>query len=119
MVELIIWNKTYEAMPGKKPRSMQLPSGDWVVDLDPETVMRLIDKAVNALFTPTPKKDALVNQMEAARILGVTVRALEAWRHRGGGPLYIRISKRCIRYRQGDLQNFITERERSSTSEAS
>ena len=61
--------------------------------------------------------DALVRQEEAARILDLTPRALEAWRHKGGGPRYIRISARCVRYRRADLQAWIAERERYSTSQ--
>lgn len=62
--------------------------------------------------------DALLRQEEAARILNVTPRALEAWRYRGGGPHYLRISGRCIRYRLADLQAWLSERERASTSAA-
>ena len=61
--------------------------------------------------------DALVRQEEAARLLDLTPRALEAWRHKGGGPRYIRISARCVRYRRADLQAWIAERERYSTSQ--
>ncbi len=62
--------------------------------------------------------DVLLRQEDAARILDLTPRALEAWRHKGGGPRYIRISARCVRYRRADLQAWIAERERHSTSEA-
>ena len=62
--------------------------------------------------------DVLIRQEEAARLLGVSPRALEAWRYRGGGPGYIRISGRCIRYRRSDIMAWIAERERHSTSEA-
>ena len=61
--------------------------------------------------------ETLLRQEEAAQILGLTPRALEAWRHRGGGPTFIKISGRCIRYRQSDLLKWIAERERTSTSQ--
>jgi excisionase family DNA binding protein len=70
------------------------------------------------LHDRTSQHHDLLRQEEAARILNVTSRALEAWRHRGGGPRYIRISGRCIRYRQADLHAWLAERERSSTSAA-
>lgn len=67
---------------------------------------------------PAVDSDVLIRQEEAARLLGVSPRALEAWRYRGGGPKFIRISGRCIRYRRADLQAWIAERERHSTAEA-
>ncbi len=61
--------------------------------------------------------DSLVRQEGAAIILGVTPRCLENWRHRGGGPNFIRISARCIRYRRSDINKWIEERVRTSTSD--
>lgn len=61
--------------------------------------------------------DSLVRQEEAALILGVTPRCLENWRHRGGGPNFVRISARCIRYRRLDLNKWVEERVRTSTSD--
>ncbi len=74
--------------------------------------------AIPASGNALTDSDALIRQEEAARLLGVSPRALEAWRYRGGGPKFIRISGRCIRYRRADLQAWIAERERHSTSEA-
>ena len=61
--------------------------------------------------------ESLVRQEKAAIILEVTPRCLENWRHRGGGPNFIRISARCIRYRRSDLNKWIAERVRTSTSD--
>ena len=61
--------------------------------------------------------DRLLRQEEAAAILNLTPRCLENWRHRGEGPKFIRISGRCIRYRQSDLEAWIEERVRTSTSD--
>ncbi len=66
---------------------------------------------------PIEDFDSLVRQEEAAIILGVTPRCLENWRHRGGGPSYVRISARCIRYRRSDLKSWVEERVRTSTSD--
>ena len=65
----------------------------------------------------SPDLDALLSEGQAATLLGVTPRALQAWRQRGGGPLFVRISSRCIRYRKRDLVAFAEARLRSSTSE--
>ena len=59
--------------------------------------------------------DQLMRQEQAALILEVTPRCLENWRHRGGGPRWIQISTRCIRYRRSDLIQFIEERLKSNT----
>jgi predicted DNA-binding transcriptional regulator AlpA len=63
------------------------------------------------------KPDCLLRPNEAARQLGVSLSCLEAWRYRGGGPRFVRISARCVRYRRVDLEQWIRERVRSSTSE--
>ena len=59
--------------------------------------------------------DQLMRQEQAALILGVTPRCLENWRWRGGGPRWVKISARCIRYRRSDLIQFIEARVRIST----
>ena len=50
-----------------------------------------------------------------AQQLNVSMRTLEAWRYRGGGPKFIRISARCIRYRLGDLVEWQQLHERANT----
>ena len=47
--------------------------------------------------------DLLLRPGQAAELLGFTPRALEAWRHRGGGLLFVRVSARAVRYRRRDL----------------
>ena len=59
----------------------------------------------------------LLRQEDAARYLSVSPRALEAWRHRGGGPPAVFISKRCVRYRLSDLEDWIQAHVRASTSD--
>ena len=66
---------------------------------------------------PTLDPDALLREPEAARLLGLTPRTLEAWRHRGGGPPFIPLSRRAIRYRRGDLIDWAQERRVRSTAE--
>ena len=61
--------------------------------------------------------DALLTERETAALLGVTDRCLQAWRYRGGGPHFVKISARCVRYRLIDLENFIESRIRTSTSD--
>ncbi|HEY7195546.1 MAG TPA: helix-turn-helix domain-containing protein [Gemmatimonadales bacterium] len=59
----------------------------------------------------------LLDEREAARRLGVKHTTLQQWRHHGGGPPFVRISARCIRYRLEDLERFAAERLRASTSD--
>lgn len=59
--------------------------------------------------------DALMPEQRAARFLGVSARALQKWRHEGGGPQYVRLSSRCIRYRRRDLIGWSEARLKTST----
>lgn len=59
----------------------------------------------------------LLTESEAAAFLNFTPRAMQAWRIRGGGPAYIRVSARAIRYRQEDIDRWLDERRRTSTSD--
>lgn len=61
--------------------------------------------------------DRLINEHEAADYIGHSVRTLQKWRVTGGGPKYVRVSARSIRYRRRDLNEWIEARIRSHTSE--
>lgn len=60
--------------------------------------------------------DSLINEIEAAKFLGYTVRALQNWRVRGGGPVFIKVSARSVRYRRRDLITWADELAVTSTS---
>ena len=51
--------------------------------------------------------DRLIGEKEAASYLCYSVRALQNWRVRGGGPLFIKVSGRSVRYTRRDLQDWI------------
>ena len=59
----------------------------------------------------------LVDEQSAAGFLGLTIRTLQGWRYKGGGPQYVRISARCVRYRRLDLRDYAEARLRTSTSD--
>lgn len=61
---------------------------------------------------------ALLYTVEAAFLLGLSPRTLEAFRLRGGGPPYIAVTRKAIRYRRQDLEIWIAARRRISTSDA-
>jgi hypothetical protein len=61
--------------------------------------------------------DAMVNTPNAAQFLGVSPRCLEQYRIKGGGPQFVRISHRCIRYRMRDLLTYAQDRLRQNTAQ--
>ncbi len=62
--------------------------------------------------------DSMIDEKRAANFLGYSVRALQNWRVRGGGPDFAKISARSIRYRRRDLIAWVEARIVSSTSQA-
>lgn len=63
--------------------------------------------------------DSLIDERLAAKFVGYTVRALQNWRVRGGGPRFVKVSSRSVRYRRRDLIAWIESRLKSSTSDQS
>lgn len=66
----------------------------------------------------TDYQTKLINEHEAADYIGHSVRALQNWRVRGGGPRFVKISGRSIRYRRCDLNEWVEARLVCNTSEA-
>jgi len=60
----------------------------------------------------------MINEHEAADYIGHSVRSLQNWRVRGGGPKFIKVSGRSIRYRRSELNEWANSKLVSSTSEA-
>jgi len=55
---------------------------------------------------------------EAAKYLGVAKSTLEAWRVRGGGPVFLKYGNKAVRYREPDLEAFQERSLRRNTSDA-
>lgn len=68
--------------------------------------------------TSSPAVSAFLTQGEAAHYLRVSPRTLEDWRLKGGGPAFVKMSRRCVRYRRESLDAFAVAREVTSTTEA-
>ena len=67
---------------------------------------------------PLPEHpDALLYTTEAAFLLGLSPRTLEAMRLRGGGAPYIQVTPKAVRYRRRDLTTWLDARQRKSTSD--
>jgi hypothetical protein len=62
-------------------------------------------------------EDDLINEIEAARMRGQSVRTLQMERLRGAGCPYVKLG-RSVRYRRGDVLAFIKARIVTSTTEA-
>lgn len=72
----------------------------------------------NKPVTADANLDQLMDERAAASVLCYSVRALQNWRHRGGGPKFIKVSARSIRYRRRDLLAWIDSRTVCNTSQA-
>lgn len=68
-------------------------------------------------MTETPDHPVLLREDEAAEVMNVSPRFLQDRRRRGGGPPFVRVSSRAVRYRLSDLEEWIEERVFSSVSE--
>jgi len=66
-----------------------------------------------------PASTKLLNEKEAAEIIGLSAAWLRAKRHFGGGPKYIKYAGKngAVRYRLEDLQDWLADREHSNTSQ--
>ena len=61
----------------------------------------------------------LIDEKVAADFLGMTDRFMQNRRQQGGGPPYVLISSRCVRYTRRRLKVWADERVRTSTSDPS
>ncbi len=59
----------------------------------------------------------LLSTAEAAKLLGVSVRFLEVSRMRGNGPRFCRLSRRIVRYQRADLEDWVEQQIKTSTSQ--
>jgi predicted DNA-binding transcriptional regulator AlpA len=59
----------------------------------------------------------LVDEKKAAEVLGLKVPTLRRWRWAGQGPQFIKLGS-AVRYHPSELERFIEEGQRRSTSDA-
>jgi predicted site-specific integrase-resolvase len=64
----------------------------------------------------TIASEPLVPETLAARLLGLSVKTLRRWRWAGKGPAFRKIG-RAVRYANSDLEAYIVEARRTSTSD--
>ena len=53
------------------------------------------------------REDVLLTTRAAAEFLSVKPKTLETWRAHPLGPVFVRYSRRCVRYRLRDLENWL------------
>ena len=60
----------------------------------------------------------LIPETSAANFLDLTPRSMQAYRQRGGGPPFFRLSARCVKYTRLKCKAWYDARMRSSTSDS-
>ena len=60
--------------------------------------------------------DEAIDTAEAGRIIGFTPRTLDTWRSRGGGPPFLKLGRRAVRYQRRTLFEWL-ERQRRDTAD--
>lgn len=61
---------------------------------------------------------ALMTPQQAADHLALSPRTLEAWRIKGGGPRYVRLTAKAVRYAPADLAAWAEARTVANTAQA-
>ena len=73
----------------------------------------------HAASKPAPRDtihhDDLLSDIQLHGVTGLTPSFWRARRLRGDGPVFIKISARCVRYRWSSVLDWFEERERSTT----
>jgi hypothetical protein len=66
---------------------------------------------------PQYNPDDMLTPDKAAKVLSLSVKTLANMRSAGGGPLFLKLANRTIRYRYSDLQVFIANSVKRNTSQ--
>ena len=85
----------------------------------------IAETSTNLIYSKELEKDipipndplALITEIQAAAFINVTRRCMQAWRLSGNGPKFVRLSQRCVRYRQAELSSYADDRLQQSTSQ--
>ncbi len=59
----------------------------------------------------------LLTPRQTAEALGVEISTLAAWRYRGTGPPFIKLSATAVRYALADVEAFVAAQRRASTAD--
>lgn len=58
-----------------------------------------------------------IDEKKAAEFIGISYRTLQGYRVKGGGPEYIKIGKKAVRYKIQDLINWVNSKKKQNTSQ--
>lgn len=61
--------------------------------------------------------ERLLDEHEAARLLGISHRTFQRWRVVGEGPPYLKVGGRLVRYQRATLMEWAMKDARTSTSQ--
>lgn len=61
--------------------------------------------------------DKLLTEVQVAKLLGMSPRTLQKWRYQGGHTPRFHKVGRAVRYRLGDVKEWLRERQRRSTAD--
>jgi len=94
---------------------MRFDAGDFPNDMLDAIADRIADR-IAARLAPPPPADEVFDTADAAAYLKLSKQQLEIWRSRGGGPPFLKLDRR-VRYRRNELDAWMNQRKRNSTSE--
>ncbi len=81
------------------------------------------DNTAPAIPAPAPQINeadfwyGLIDEKAAAKFLNLSVRSLQGYRYKGGGPRFVSVSARCVKYRRIDCREWSETKLRTSTSD--
>lgn len=52
----------------------------------------------------------LIGEKTAAKLIDIKPQTMQAWRHKGIGPKYVKISRRCVKYDPCDIEEWISKK---------
>jgi hypothetical protein len=97
------------------PRQVKAPMTDTAIQAPKSH--HLDRRADDLAFIDWGSDDDLLSTAELAKKLGTSTQFLTIGRHRGYGPAFLNISRKCTRYRVGDVRQWLRERTYRSTAE--
>lgn len=75
----------------------------------PATKAKATSQEVDLCTIPWKCEFAMLNEFQAAAVLGLGVKVLRRRRADGGGPRFTKLNGCSVRYKLGDLQSWIAE----------
>lgn len=58
-----------------------------------------------------------IDEPQLAECLSIGISTIRQWRTNGGGPPFVKISRRCVRYRIDDVHEWMNKKLRENTLE--